>query len=431
MIPLMRQDSRSHGLWELTAPPPPPTTPLRGEVRAGAVVVGGGFTGMSAALHLAEGGADVVLLEAVEIGFGASGRNVGLVNAGMWVMPSELPNVLGQTHGERLLRCLGEAPDYVFELIARHAIACEPVRAGTLHCGVGESGRKELAAREAEWRALGAPVRLLDAAETAAKTGMSAYSASLLDFRAGTIQPLAYVRGLATAAAKAGARLHTDSPVTAIAEDGGGWRVSTAEGSVLADWVVVATDMYGVGPWPQIREQQVQLPYFNVATKPLSPNVAGSILPERQGVWDTATVMTSFRKDAAGRLVFGSIGALRGTGTAVHRAWARRALARHFPQLAEVPFEAEWWGSIGMTADHLPHFHRLARNVVTICGYNGRGIAPGTVCGRALAELVLGRIAEADLPLPVSEPVPIRLRAAREAYYEVGAQIAHAVGART
>ena len=136
----MLNDPRSHGLWEKTAPQPPVTAPLTGSVQADVVVVGGGYTGISSALHLAEAGSRVVLLEAKEIGFGGAGRNVGLINAGMWVMPDDLPGELGDIHGERLLDLLGNAPKLVMELIDKHGIACELERNGTLHCAVGPEG---------------------------------------------------------------------------------------------------------------------------------------------------------------------------------------------------------------------------------------------------------------------------------------------------
>ena len=114
--------------------------------------------------------------------------------------------------------------------------------------------------------------------------------------------------------------------------------------------------------------------------------------------------MNSFRFDRAGRLLFGSIGALRLAGLEVHRAWAARAVRKTFPQIGAVEFEAQWYGMMGMTANALPRFHRLAPNVVTFCGYNGRGIGTGTVFGRLLADHVLGNLSEKDLPLPVTEP---------------------------
>ncbi|WP_128561377.1 NAD(P)/FAD-dependent oxidoreductase [Methylobacterium crusticola] len=426
----MNHDPRSHGLWELTAPAAPATRALAGRVAADVAVIGAGYTGLSAALHLAQGGARVAVLEGEAIGFGGSGRNVGLVNAGLWVRPEAVPAALGPERGERLLALLGAAPRLVFDLVAAHGIACEAETRGTLHCAVGAGGLAELRERARQWQDRGAPVRLLDAAETARLVGSQAYAGALLDARAGTIQPLAYARGLAAAALAAGAQIFTGSPVTGTERDGAGWRVATPGGTVEAAWIVVATNAYTRAPWPEVRAEIAHLPYFNIATAPLGDNLRRSILPEGQGAWDTRPVLTSFRLDGAGRLVVGSVGALRGTGGPVHRAWARRTLRTLFPQVGEVPFEAEWYGQIGMTADALPRFHRLAPNVVGFSGYNGRGIAPGTAFGRVLAELIAGTLAEDDLPLPVTAPVPHPFRAVKELVYEMGAQAAHLAGAR-
>lgn len=426
----MLNDPRSHGLWETTAPPAPATQPLVGDRQAEVVIVGGGFTGVSAALHLAEGGRHAVVLEGAEIGFGGAGRNVGLINAGMWVMPDDLPGALGDIHGERLLDMLGNAPRLVMDLIEKHDIACELERKGTLHCAVGAEGLKEITERASQWQKRGAPVMLLDAAETARRIGSRAYAGSLLDMRAGTLQPLAYVRGLAKAAIAAGADIHTGSRVVACERSGDGWRVRTDRGSITAPWVIVSTDAYSTGPWSDIRREQVHLPYFNLATQPLSPDLLSSILPGREGVWDTKEILSSFRMDQAGRLIFGSVGALRNTGRAIHVAWAKRALKRLFPQLGPVDFECEWFGKIGMTDNALPRFHRFADKVVGFSGYNGRGIAPGTVFGRTLAQLVLGDKTEAELPLPLSDLKEPALRPMKELYYEAGAQAAHFVGER-
>lgn len=426
----MYNDPRSHGLWEKTAPQPPVTSALQGSAVADVVVVGGGFTGQSAALHLAERGVDVVLLEGKEIGFGGAGRNVGLINGGMWVMPKELPGVLGEVYGERLLGLLGDAPLLVRALVEKHEIPCEIEKNGTLHCAVGEKGLTEIRERCEQWAARGAPVRILDADETARRTGSTAYSGSLLDTRAGTIQPLAYVRGLAASAQKAGARLHTASPVVATERSGGQWVVKTQQGAVTANWIVVATEAYSTGPWQIVRDEQTYLPYFNFATKPLGDNLKKSILPGREGCWDTKEILSSFRMDKAGRLVFGSVGALRGTGAAIHRAWAKRSLKRLFPQLGDTEFECEWYGQIGMTDNAVPRFHKFADNVVGFSGYNGRGIAPGTAFGKIIAHHILGDIAESDLPLPITEPKAQAFRAVKEAYYEAGAQIAHFAGER-
>ena len=203
----------SRGLWDDTAPPAPPTDSIQGSLTADAAVIGAGYTGLSAALHLALAGMSTVVLESFDVGFGGSGRNVGLVNAGMWICPDEVASTLGPMHGERLLLELGDAPRRVFELIERHGIQCETERRGTLHCALGRRGLEDLERRAAQWARRGAPVQLLGAAETAAKLGTGIYAGSLWDHRAGTIQPLAYARGLARAALSAGARIFTQSPV--------------------------------------------------------------------------------------------------------------------------------------------------------------------------------------------------------------------------
>lgn len=426
----MAYDVTSHGLWEKTAPPPPETTTLNGDIRADVVVVGGGYTGLSTALHLAEAGRDVVVLEAAQIGHGGSGRNVGLINAGMWVQPEELPNALGAVYGERLLHLLGDGPKLVMEIIDKHGIACELQRNGTLHCAVGAPGVAEITERARQWQKLGAPVELLNAAETASRTGTDAYAGALLDRRAGTLQPMAYVRGLAHAARSAGAQLFTGSAVMGCDAAGGEWKVSTGSGSVTAPWVVVATDVYGAGPWEKVRREQVILPYFNLATKPLSDNLRRTILPGGEGAWDTKDILSSFRMDQAGRLIFGSVGALRGAGTGIHVAWAKRAVKRLFPQLGTVEFENLWFGNIGMTDDNLPRFHRYGRNIIGFSGYNGRGIAPGTVFGKTLARHILGEISEDELPLPVTELKEQSFLSVREAFFETGARAAHFVGER-
>lgn len=426
----MLNDPRSHGLWEQTAPAAPATAKLAGDLDVDVAVIGGGFTGISAALHLAQAGTQVGVIEAAEIGFGGAGRNVGLVNAGMWVMPEVLLRTLPAPYGNRLLNLLGDAPKLVFDIVRDHGILCEAVHAGTLHCAHGQSGFDEITIRARQWQARGADVELLDADRAAALLGTRKYAGALLDRRAGTIQPLAYVRGLATAAQQAGAKLFTQSPVTAIERKGDRWLIRAADGQVTADWVILSTDAYGSGPGDPARREQVPLPYFNFATRPLSVDMRATILPGGQGAWDTQMVMNSFRMDQAGRLVFGSIGALRGSGAAIHRAWAKRALRKLFPGLGSVEFEAEWYGTIGMTADNLPRFHSYGPRMIGFSGYNGRGIAPGTVFGRVLASYVRGETGEADLPLPVTpiEITPFRLP--RQILYEAGAQAAHLVADR-
>ena len=429
----MNDTRNTHGLWAASAPPAPPQPTLENDVQVDVVIVGAGFTGLSCALHLQKQGATTVVLDAQTVGFGGSGRNVGLVNAGMWVMPSALPGELGDLYGQRLLKQLGNGPDLVYDLIAQYGIECEAVRNGTLHCAVGASGLNNIAQRAREWEAQGAPVHLLDAQETAKRTGTNAYTGSLLDLRAGTVQPLAYARGLAHAAHKEGAKLYGNTKVISAHDAGSHWNVKTNTGAVVkAKWVVVATNAFTDcdGAWAKVMCELVRLPYFNMATKPLPERVLEKILPGLEGVWDTPDILTSFRRDKAGRLVFGSVGALRGAGSKIHHDWGRRAMGKLFPELRDYDFEYEWYGWIGMTDNSLPRFHELARNTFAFSGYNGRGIATGSVFGRELARLISGEIQKDDLALPVSGITPTHCKKTKEAYYEVGAQAAHFVGAR-
>jgi glycine/D-amino acid oxidase-like deaminating enzyme len=419
----MSVDPRSHGLWAHSASPAPTTNILDGDASTDVLVVGAGFTGTSAALHLAEAGAKVAVLEAESIGFGGSGRNVGLVNAGMWMMPDAVQEGLGPIYGPRLLALLGEAPGKVFELVEKHGIACDLTRTGNLHCAVGNAGLRELEERARQWLARGAPVRLLDAGETTRRVGTTAYAGSLLDERTGTLQPLSYVRGLASAAIRAGAKIFTQSPAIHARDDGRSWTVRTHRGRIHANWIVVATEAYTHSVWPEIRAELVHLPYFNVATKPLGGTLSRAILPDQHGVGDTKMVLSSFRVDRHKRLIFGGVGSVSGGGGATQVAWARRAIRRIFPQLKDVEFEHQWGGNIGMTVDNLPRFHAPGRNVLSISGYNGRGIAAGTVFGGLLARRVLGQIADSELPLPLTETRAVPFRSLRETFYELGSRM--------
>ncbi len=427
----MLNDPRSHGLWEISAPAAPATSALTQELTVEVAIIGAGYTGLSTALHLAEAGVDCAIVEAVEIGYGGAGRNVGLVNAGMWVMPELVVETMGPQYGPRLIDFLGGGPAHVWEIINRYGIECEATPTGTLHIADGAAGLAEITERARQWQALGAPVELLDKATAARHIGSGYYEGALLDRRAGTIQPLAYARGLAHAAIAQGARIFTAAPATALTRQGDGWRVTTPQGALLARKVVFGTDAYTQGPMQRaIRDQQVILPYFNFATEPLPADIAATILPAREGAWDTNEVLLSFRFDRHNRLVFGSVGALRNTGMAVHSAWAHRALRRIFPQIGKVKFQSAWYGQIGMTQDNLPRFHKLDEGVYTFCGYNGRGIAPGTAFGRFMAAYLRGEKDDSDLPLPPVQSQPVPMRDLRALGYEMGAQLVHMKEAR-
>ena len=419
----------SHGLWGRTAPNAPIAEKLGTNHVCDVAVIGGGYTGLSAALHLAERGMTVAVLEAETVGFGGSGRNVGLVNAGMWVMPETLKQTLGADLGGRMLSFLEEGPAHVFELIDRFGIACEAQRNGTLHCAVGAAGLSEIIERAAQWRQLDAPVEVLDKKAAATKLGTGCFEGALWDHRAGTVQPLAYARGLAGAAVGLGAKLFEHSPVLKTEHDGSRWVLTTPMGSVRSEWLIAATNIYSTCVHGEVANSQTILPYFNIATKPLPDRLRAEILPEKQGAWDTRSVLTSFRMDNAGRLIFGSVGQL-GIEASCHAAFARRSIQAMYPQLCNVEFEHFWWGQIGMTDDNLPRLGQLGPKALAVGGYNGRGIAPGTVYGRALAQHIAGEIALADIPVPVRPLKPAPFRLLKGLGIRAGAAALHAVAQR-
>lgn len=389
-------------LWDVSSEErePAPLPPAGGTVDV--AVVGGGYTGLSTALHCAEAGLSVQLFEAERIGHGGSGRNVGLVNAGVWLPPSRVRAALGATHGPRFLARFSRGPQLVFDLIERHQIRCEATRAGTIHAAHAPAGLRDLTARWKDWQAMGAPVELLSRDEVAGKIGTNRFLGGLLDRRAGTVDPMGYCRGLARAAASAGARIATGLRVTALARESRGWRVRTGAGELRARAVVLGTNAYTDDLWPGLVRSFTAIHFFQLATAPLGRRAA-RILPEGQGMWDTAPIMFSLRRDARDRLIIGSMGRVIGTpDKGVSRRWAARRLARMFPDLGPVVFEDAWHGRIAMTPDHLPRIHMLDQALYTPIGYNGRGITTGTIFGQCIAGLLTGTD-PADLPLPVTE----------------------------
>lgn len=206
-------------LWATTAAPAPDTPPLAESGTADVVIVGGGFCGLSTALHLAERGIRPVVLEAREVGYGGSGRNGGQVIPGLKYDPADLVARFGRERGERLARFAGGTADVVFDLIARHGMDVPHRRAGWIQGAHTETGLAEVERRAAQWADLGAPTRVLDKAEAERLLGTGRYRGGWLDGRGGAIQPLSYARGLARAALKAGASIHGASPVTSLERD--------------------------------------------------------------------------------------------------------------------------------------------------------------------------------------------------------------------
>ena len=384
------QPAMPDSLWAATAPPGPECPPLESNCAVDVVVVGAGYTGLSTALHLARAGRRVVVLDAGEPGWGCSGRNGGQVNpGGVKVLPEDILATLGPVWGERLLEFGDRSCDLVFELIERYRIECEALRPGYVSGGFGAKGRRFNREWSRQWSARGHEVQFLERDEVADLIGTRRYDSGMHDPRGGSVQPLAYARGLARAAMEEGAVIHGASAATAIVRDGAGWSVRTERASVGSEFVVLATNGYTGDLWPGLRQSVVPVASFVTATAPLGHNVLPSVLPGRHAVSETGRIVVYYRLDRQGRFIIGGRGRwfdVADHGDAPH---VRAAALRLFPQLEGVDWEYHWAGWPAITRDHLPRLFALDRGVYAGLGYNGRGVASATLMGQQLANVIL------------------------------------------
>jgi len=395
-------------LWAATAAPAPPTPPLEESASADVCIVGGGYAGLSTALHLAERGIRALVLEAYEPGWGASGRNGGQVIPGLKYDPDEVIGMFGAERGQRLIEFVGGTADVVFDLIEKHRMDVPRNRSGWIQGAHTAAAVDLVKSRVAQWSRLGASVQYLDKPDIDHLLGTSKYRGGWLDRRGGAIQPLSYARGLATAALAAGARIHGDTPATRLVRAGARWSVETSRGTtVTADRVVICTNGYTSELWPQLRKTAVAVNSYQVATEPLGDNLRGTVLPEGQVLSDTRKLLLYFRLDHTGRLLMGGRGPFRepeGEGDWAHLV---RVIGKMFPALADVPIAFRWCGRIAVTRDHLPHLHEPAPGLLIDMGCQGRGIGLQTAMGKAMAEYI-ATSNTAALPFPFTpiEPIP-------------------------
>jgi len=418
--------SRNH--WRSAAVEQIAFPPLTDNITVDLVVIGGGFTGLNAARVAAREGLRVCLIEAETIGHGGSGRNVGLVNAGLWLPPDQIKETLGDTRGERLINDLGVGPDRVFDLIKTYEIQCDARRNGTLHLAHSSQAISDLRAREEQWKNRGVPVTLLDAQTTARHVGSDMYHGALFDARAGVIQPLDYARGLARAAADKGVQIHEKTAAVRIEWDDI-WQVTTGDGHVRASKLLIATNAYNkLTSATRVYETSI-VSYFQCVSQKIAQRDFDTILSDHHGCWDTAVIMSSFRKTRDNRLVFGAMGETSGTlGRYIHDGWAQRAIQRIFPNL-RIELSQSWSGRIAMTKKKIPDIMRLGKDGFAIFGYSGRGIAPGTVLGEQFGKYSATED-ESVLCLKITDKYHETFTNLKSRYYESGARVFHVINDR-
>lgn len=381
--------------------------PLQGDLQADLAIIGGGFSGLSAALHAAERGLSVVLLEAKVIAWGATGRNAGFVVPNFAKMdPDNIIALIGETRGERLIGMAASSGDLVFDLIKRHGIECAALQSGWIQPAHSAAAFEKVKSRAGQWAKRGRPAVVLDRDAVFAATGAAGYFGGWTDQSGGVLNPVEYARGLADAAESQGASIFEKSSVNVIARDGDGWRLATAQGSVRARKVFLATNAYGGGLNPTLARTYFPLRVFQIATRPLPASIRARLLPGGQCVSDTQRNLFTFRFDADNRLITGGMhivgpGASQRLPQAIHRRMSRRLSLPDLP-----PIDYSWSGIATVEPDFLPHLVDLGPGMIAGFACNGRGIAMTTAMGRVLSDWAAGADPQ-SLPIPFGAPAPI------------------------
>ena len=405
-------DASDRSLWRAITPTATRCPELRGSIVVDVAIVGAGLLGLSTALTLAERGARVALLETHQPGFGASGRNTGVVAPALKgaLERREVVRLVGPDDADRLLALVARSGRTLFDLVARLGLDCSAEQTGLLQPAPTEAtlGVIERQARDLE--PFGAAPVLLDAHETRARTGIDGYRGALLLPSGGQINPLAYAGGLAEAAVSAGAALY-QAHVTSVERRGAGWRLAAGGGTVDADTVVATTNALNAGLIPAVARSLVPVRVYQAATQPLGAEVAERLLPQRQPSVDLRHHPFAVRWSPDGRLVTGGGGLYHGARTTerMGRFFLHR-LRRMAPDLPPLRCDYAWTGMIAGTGDFLPRVWEVGQGLFAPVGCNGRGIALTTALGQALGRYLLDRRDEL-LPVRPTSPRPWRLHA--------------------
>ncbi|MBB4008411.1 NAD(P)/FAD-dependent oxidoreductase [Allorhizobium taibaishanense] len=381
-------------LWYATAAPAPHTDVLMGSVKADVCIVGAGYAGLTTALELARAGVNVVVLEREEAGFGGSGRNAGHCTPTFthYSLP-ELRRMLGEPWAERLIERQTRANDRVSAMIRDYQIDCEWVQNGYV-MGAPHKGAIDAIRHKVEtYNAVGANTRFVNRDEVAEITGSPRFLGGWLHEEAGHLNPLGYARGLARAVLQEGAKIFTGSAAISCDRNaGGGWRVATEKGHVIADKVIFTTGAYTVGGWPKLdRTFKIQR-VFVAATQILPEEIRRSVLPRNTTIHDGRGDIYVYKYNAEGRIVASMFPmGRRGRDMAYTRQVMSERLKWLHPQIREdIRWDYFWFGELDMQYRTVPRLYDLAPGVAALTGLSGRGVPTGSMLGSILSEWALG-----------------------------------------
>jgi glycine/D-amino acid oxidase-like deaminating enzyme len=391
-------------LWTAANPPPSAASSLEGRLSTDVLVVGAGVAGLSLGLHLAAGHVDTVILESGDEADGATIVSAGVIAPQLVrTTPDAVLESLGADSGARLLRMIAESGRYTFGLIERLGIECSARSLGFLNPATGPHGAKAQARIVQEWRPFREDLRLIEGAEVAAVSGVRGYSAAVVDPSGGSLDPLAYSRGLSNAVRSGGdAHLYYNSRVLTLTRSADGWLAKTASGEVNARRVVLCANGGNATLHPALERTVLPLPVCEVATRPLPAAMRAAILPQGHSLTDSSTDVFSIRFDTDGRLITACPGREKLDYEQIEQLINRR-LVSLIPEYRRTPLEYLWQGTAWLNSSLLPRVILVDEDLMAVQACNGRGIAINTIIGRELGRWMSSPTG--DLPLvPLDKP---------------------------
>lgn len=367
---------------------------LNQDIEADVAIIGGGLSGISAALHMAERGYRPVVLEAQNVGWGASGRNGGQVLPGFGASMHKLAHLVGHDEATKLWNMSVEAVDMLHARILRHGIPCDP-HVGYLHAALKPRQLRDLQQEQEELTRLGAPVgRLLEGSELRSRLDSPRYIAALEDKLAGHIHPLNYTLGLARAAQEAGARIYVNSAVTRV-EHGRIIKLQVGLHKVRAKFLILAGGAYLNGLENKVEGYTMPVGTYIMATEPRVD--VPDLIPGNEAVADLNFVLDYFRRSPDDRMLFGGRVSYSTLQPANLAAAMHKRVTAVFPQLRNAKVEFVWGGFVDMTRNRAPHFGRIGSNIVFLQGFSGHGVALTGLAGKLAGEVIAGQAERFDV----------------------------------